>query len=65
MQEKGLWAAVIQKAVEDLKQDPRKINRRERKELLEYSAETFFKSQWFEEICGWLNLDPQAIRDRL
>ena len=35
MQEKGLWAAVIQKAVEDLNQDPRKVNRRERKELLE------------------------------
>jgi hypothetical protein len=48
-----LWCAVIERAIDDLQN---------RNLTIRQGAEYFFESEWFEEICSKIGLDPEAVR---
>jgi hypothetical protein len=49
----ALWCAVIERAIDDLNN---------RNHTIRLGAEYFFESEWFEEICHKIGLDPAAVR---
>ncbi len=68
---RSLWVAVIQKAIKDMayssqKRGQRSLTPSEREKLhriYELEApENFFNSEWFAEICLFLELSPSRIR---
>jgi len=69
---RSLWVAVIQKAIKDMayssqKSEQPSLTPSEREKLhriYELEApESFFESNWFEEICLFLELSPSRIRN--
>lgn len=69
---RSLWVAVIEKAIKDMayadeKRRKSRLTPSEREKLhriYELEApESFFESQWFEDICLHLELSPSRIRD--
>ena len=68
---RSLWVAVIQKAIKDMayaraKSLQLQLTPSEREKLQRIyeleAPESFFKSNWFEEICLYLELSPSRIR---
>ena len=68
---RSLWVAVIQKALKDmayarLKHSQVTLTPSEREKLHRIyelaTPESFFDSNWFEEICRYLELSPSRIR---
>jgi hypothetical protein len=52
--EKDLWRAVIETALEDRR------NYRMRQEV-----DFFFRSEWFNEIASYIDLDVDAFKERM
>ena len=68
---RGLWVAVIQKAMKDMayacsKETQPALTPSEREKLQRIyeldTPESFFRSYWFEEICRYLELSASRIR---
>lgn len=59
--EKSLWAAVIAKAVSDVRCSSTSAEAVQ----LRRDAWFFLYSDWCDTICGWLNVDRSAIVSQL
>jgi len=70
---KGLVAAILISMLKDLAipdseievhpHDGREVKRRkEEKEYYKHSAYTFVRSEWFESLCWYIDVEPDIIR---
>lgn len=69
---RNLWAAVLRRAISDMayadsKSSKGALTGSERDKLQRIHAadspESFFRSEWFEEICRYLELSAGRVRD--
>ena len=58
-----LLYAIIDRAVKDLR--PPRADVKVAREINCYPLAQFFEGAWFEDICGYLELDPDAARAEL
>jgi predicted nucleic acid-binding Zn-ribbon protein len=59
----------IKENPENIQELSSKLQKLEKKQSFEYSnrkkAEAFFKGKWFEDLCGFIDLDPDYVRRKI